>query len=111
MSGAREPLEAVIQHLESWRDDVIRELRDGAPEDRVRLKVAIEQATNLLRFAEEWKITPACRVYELPWHGSGYTDYRIICDHESDNRDYWTEVERDGEKVWLSPGDLIIERP
>jgi hypothetical protein len=109
MSGIREPLEPVIQQLESWRDDVIQGLRDHASDECVRLKVAIEQAANLLRLAEEWGITPACRVNQLPPHGSGYAEYRIMCDHESDDRENWTEVKLDGEHLRLCPGDLIVE--
>ncbi len=50
-------------------------------------------------------------IHELPNHDSGYADYRVICDHESDDRHLWSEVEMNGSPIHLSPGDLVIICP
>ncbi|MEZ0230225.1 MAG: hypothetical protein ACAI25_16505 [Planctomycetota bacterium] len=103
----------VRERLAEWRSEVIEQLRgaggDGA---LLTLKLEIEAALRCLDLCERAGITGTERVHTLPsLEGrGGYSEYRVLDDAETEDREHWTEPEIEGEKRRLTPGDVLIER-
>lgn len=50
------------------------------------------------------------RIVELPDSHTGYSDYRIMNDCESDDPAQWIELKINNETIRLSEGDIIIRK-
>lgn len=48
-------------------------------------------------------------IIKLQDMNTGYSEYRVINDCESDDRDFWVEYTNDNKIVRLDPGDLLIK--
>lgn len=102
--------DAVIAQLEHLRADAIASLRQG---DRTHLahKLQLDDAIASLRFCEAHAITAAAVVTQLPETRTRTpsSEYRIVEDHESDDRELWTELHVDQHPVRPSPGMLLLD--
>lgn len=81
-------------------------------ETNIQLKKNLSETLYLLDIFEKYRIKKETveTVFELPVSNTGYSDYRIINDCESDDPDQWLEVSISGEKIRLSEGDLVIRK-
>ena len=48
-------------------------------------------------------------IIQLTNKNTGYSEYRIINDCESDNRELWVEYKNGNEKIILNEGDFLIK--
>lgn len=113
MSNPNHPLQfdLVIAQLEQWRDDAKDELR--APitrENALELKRQLDVAVECLEFCQRYQIRPTAHVTVLPptQTRTPSSEYRVMEDHESENREDWTEVEVDGRQFRPGEGDIIL---
>ena len=100
----------VIRQLESNIDDLINELRVNKNEELLNKKLQFSMAVEWLKKGMRFQIHPKSKVKVLPEQKTmtPSSEYRIIEDHESDNKEYWTEVRPNGEELRPSPGDFVI---
>lgn len=91
-------------------NDLIRNDIDKA--SNLRLKKELSEAIYLLNILKQHQISKKTveAIIELPSSNTGYSDYRIINDCESDDPDHWLEVRINDEKIRLAEGDIVIRR-
>lgn len=104
----------VLARLRSWRSEVVQEL--GNPEKQqegVRLKHQLDRAIGCLELCRGFDVRPDSKVVVIPAPETltPSSEFRLIEDHETDNREQWTEVRADGAFIRPLPGSLIIESP
>jgi len=101
----------VQEQLGQWRNTVLAQLKDPASRpDALRLKIEIEQAMACLGFCERHQIQPNARAVHLPEPKtqSPSSEYRIVEDQETDQREHWIEVSLEGTPLRPSPGTLLV---
>lgn len=106
----------VIDHLEQWLADLSQVTEFSSTEEKaehIGLMNRIDTAIAQLPLCEKHRITGGswfCPLPEIPYH-SYAPEYRIVDDSESDNPDWWREVEfEDRGIVRLTGGDVVIKR-
>nr|WP_051033523.1 hypothetical protein [Acetivibrio cellulolyticus] len=104
-----------INKLQELRDCAIKELKQGKNEF-LKTKLELDRAISCLEFCMEHDLFSDNKekysVLELPLpEGTGYfSDYRIVDDCETEDKEFWRELKFEGKKVFLSSGDIIIKR-
>ena len=106
---------AVVHKLGLWREEAITQLRDPqAHDEALILKRQLDSAIAALELCQRFQIRPDARVTVLPgfstMSGPSFTEYRLMEDSETENREDWFELEIDGEPVRLAPGDIVLEQ-
>jgi len=78
----------------------------------LQLRNELMDAHHLLTVFEKYRITKKTieTIFELPNANTGYSEYRIVNDCESDNPDHWIEVNMDNKPIVLNDGDIIIKK-
>ena len=63
-----------------------------------------------MKKGEQFQIDPKSELYELPEQKTPTpsSEFRIIEDHESDDEQYWKELDFNGKQLRPVPGDLIL---
>lgn len=81
-------------------------------ESNLNLKKELSETLYLLNIFDEYQISKKTidTIIELPSSNTGYSDYRIINDCESDDLDHWLEVSINEEKIRLAEGDIVIRK-
>lgn len=81
-------------------------------ESNLNLKKELSETLYLLNIFDEYQISKKTidTIIELPSSSTGYSDYRIINDCESDDPDHWLEVSINEEKIRLAEGDIVIRK-
>ena len=108
-------MDYVINKLQELRDYAINELKQGKNEFR-KTKLELDRAISCLEFCNEHNLfidkKEKYSAFELPLPvGTGcFSDYRIVDDCETEDKEFWRELKFEGKKVFLSPGDIIIKR-
>jgi len=103
---------AVLQRLNSWREEVLVQLRDPPRHtETLALKLQLDDAIAALELCERYQIRPEATVTVLPSLKTMTPScaYRIAEDNESDNQAEWVELEINDYHFELSTGDIIIE--
>lgn len=105
----------VISHLHSEMQNVENKLTSRYNHSKnLSYKIQIENAIKCLEACEKFKILPqkVMNITELPKQNTGYAEYRIMNDCETENRKNWIELidEERKELIRLLPKDIIIER-
>lgn len=100
----------VIADLKEQRKARIKLLKSGN-QDVLAEKLEYDDAIAILEFAIKWNISSNAVVAKLPANKTSTpsSEYRIIEDHESDDRKWWTEVEVDNKAIRPLEGSLILE--
>ena len=103
---------AVLQRLNSWRVEVIGQLRDPSRHaEALTLKLQLDAAIAAPEFCGRHQISPEAIVTVLPDLRTMTPScaYRVVEDNETDNQADWVELEINDYHLELSPGDIIIE--
>ena len=108
-------LDHAIQVLSTARDRAVERLRGVSEQERQSAlgeKIELDRAIGCLRLCMRYDISPTDRVSVLPEPTTltPSSEYRIVEDHESDDRAWWTEVRIDGYPLRPVPGALIVEK-
>ncbi|REC63973.1 hypothetical protein DRF65_04550 [Chryseobacterium pennae] len=81
-------------------------------ESNIQLKKDLSDSIHLLDMFDRYEINKRTvdDIWSLPDFNTGYSDYRIINDCESDDPAQWIELSINNEKIRLSEGDIIIRK-
>ena len=104
-------MEKVIKLLEERRWQIVDNLKSGNKEYLSELQ-EIDKAIGWLKKVNVLNLSNIQRydVIELPFLNTGWSEYRIINDCETDNINDWIELKIDNNFVRLTAGDLIIQK-
>ncbi len=107
-------MQQVLLKLRSWRDETVAALRSDSGDRSVELalKRELDRAIACVELCDRYAIDPQGKVTVLPESRTRTpsSEYRLVEDHETDDRAHWTEVHVDGEPVRPAPGDAILTR-
>ncbi|MEG0927327.1 hypothetical protein [Chryseobacterium sp.] len=86
--------------------------REINKESNLQLRNELSEVIYLISLSDKHQINKKSikTILELPDSNTGYSDYRIINDCESDQPDHWIEVSIHNEKIRLAEGDIIIQK-
>lgn len=81
-------------------------------ESNIQLKKELSELLYLQEIAEQYHISKnrIGSIFELPDSNTGYSDYRIMNDCESDDSAQWIELRINGNNIRLSEGDIVIRK-
>ncbi|WP_160139604.1 hypothetical protein [Chryseobacterium sp. c4a] len=101
--------EFIVREIEKLNDLISNEVNK---ESNVQLKEELSETVHLLDMFNGYQISKKTvdMILELPDFRTGYSDYRIINDCESDDPKQWVELNINNENVRLSDGDIIIKK-
>jgi len=102
----------IVKRLHQWRNTVLEQMRDPASKsESARLKLQLDDAIDCLGLCERYQIGPNARVVRLPEPRTNTpsSEYRVVEDQETDQREHWIEVVIDGAPISPAPGSLLIE--
>ena len=105
---------AVLPQLRRLREEALLQLRHATdPQTRAQaleLKLQLDDAIGCLELCQQHGIRPNAQVLTLPalQTQTPSSEYRIIEDHESDDRTWWQELSVDDEPMRLHEGDMIV---
>ncbi|WP_216596375.1 hypothetical protein [Allocoleopsis franciscana] len=82
-----------------------------AREETLQLKSQLDQAIACLQMCERYQISLNAKVIEIPPpNNSCLSQYHLMDDCGSIERDCWTEVEANGKFIAVLPKTLLIQR-
>ncbi len=83
-----------------------------ANHEALNRKRELNRAIRILRWAQSFALAGDEKSVVVPEARTKTpsSEFRVLEDHETDDRKWWTEVETDGERLRLYPGDLIVRR-
>lgn len=103
-------MEEIIERLLEWKREI--EEDPELPKDVKWTKSTdIDLVIGRLRLCEEHEIYPKSIVIPLPTQlvRSGSSDYRIMEDCETEDRQSWKEAKHRGKPIRANEGDLLIK--
>ncbi|WP_313563423.1 hypothetical protein [Ruminiclostridium cellobioparum] len=103
----------VIEKLHELRNIEVEKLKAGN-KDSLKSKLELDRAIKCLSFCNKNNLftntNENYQVIELPMTSDLYSEYRIIDDCETEDRNMWKELELDNNKLFLHPGDIVITK-
>jgi hypothetical protein len=110
-------MQIAVAHLRSLHEQLTEELKRVPRTDHENLArllgmlSEVDLACQRLELCEKWQIFPRSIIRTLPPQKceSGSSDYRIMEDCETENRQSWMEADFAGRTVRFNAGDLIIQ--
>lgn len=84
----------------------IRSLKGNNKELYLKLELLKKIAIYLSQNEVEGKLDELIQLVDM---NTGYSEYRLINDCESDNRDLWIEYNQKNESIRLNPGDFLLK--
>jgi hypothetical protein len=82
---------------------------ESSYKDNPELKHKLELVKKLITYLSEHDIERSVgEIIPILGNNTGYSEYRIINDCESDNPALWSEYQYNGEKVRLNTGDIVL---
>jgi len=105
-------MEMVIEKLNNWLNEVRAQLTESPKNIELHeLASQIDLAIQNIQLCEKYGILPKSIIKQLPAQlcKSQSSDYRILEDLESENREQWIEVSINSEPIRLNDGDLVIQ--
>lgn len=81
-------------------------------ESNIKLKQELSEMIHLWNIFDKYKVNKNTieTIFEVPDSHTGYSDYRIVNDCESDDPQHWIELNINNESIKLSEGDIIIKK-
>ena len=78
----------------------------------VSYKKELEQLLFLKKLSDTYHLEPKDieKVIVLPAPSMAFADFRIIDDVETDEREYWKELQMESENLSLNEGDIVIKK-
>ena len=78
----------------------------------ITYKKELEQLLFLKKLSDTYHLEPKDieKVIVLPQPSMAFADFRIVDDVETDEREYWKELEIEGKKLSLNEGDILIKK-
>lgn len=87
-------------------------LSDEEKQALVSHKKELEQLLFLKKLSDTYHLEPKDieKVIVLPAPSMAFADFRIVDDVETDEREYWKELQMEGENLSLNEGDIVIKK-
>ena len=87
-------------------------LSDEEKQALITYKKELEQLLFLKKLSDTYHLEPKDieKVIVLPAPSMAFANFQIIDDVETDEREYWKELEIEGEKLSLNEGDIVIKK-
>ena len=87
-------------------------LLQGEKQALVSYKKELEQLLFLKKLSDTYHLEPKDieKVIVLPAPSMAFADFRIVDDVETDEREYWKELEIESENLSLNEGDIVIRK-
>lgn len=100
----------VLSTLNILRSQALSRLSNG-DNTALAVKLQLDDAIRSLQFCQQHQITASAKVIKLPSTRTATpsSEYRIIEDHETEQRQYWTELSLNDQPVRPSPGTLLLD--
>ena len=78
----------------------------------ITYKKELEQLLFLKKLSDTYHLEPKDieKVIVLPAPSMAFADFRIVDDVETDEREYWKELQVEGENLSLNEGDILIKK-
>jgi hypothetical protein len=115
-SGTEVKFTQVLEKLNKWRHELVEQMRSPSitelhREEVLKLKVQLDQAIGCLQLCERYQILLTSKVIEIVRAQQDHSsEYHLMDDCASAERDSWIEVEVNGKPIELSPEFLIVEK-
>ena len=105
------------QLIEDELHKTIHQLKEVSLSDEekhalVSYKKELEQLLFLKKLSDTYHLEPKDieKVIVLPAPSMAFADFRIVDDVETDEREYWKELEIESENLSLNEGDIVIRK-
>ena len=87
-------------------------LLDEEKQALITYKKELEQLLFLKKLSDTYHLEPKDieKVIVLPTPSMAFADFRIVDDVETDEREYWKELQVEGENLSLNEGDILIKK-
>ncbi len=109
-------MELVIHHLQQQAEAISLqlsspELSQAQRQQLIAFKNQIRTALQSIQICQQWQITPRARIHRLPPQKTRTpsSEYRLMEDCETEQREYWQEAQFDGETLRFSEFDLLVQ--
>ena len=78
----------------------------------ITYKKELEQLLFLKKLSDTYHLEPKDieKVIVLPAPSMAFADFRIVDDVETDEREYWKELQVEGENLSLNEGEFLIKK-
>ena len=105
------------QLIEDELEKTIHQLKEVSLSDEdkqalINYKKELEQLLFLKKLSDTCHLEPKDieKVIVLPAPSMAFADFRIVDDVETDEREYWKELEIESENLSLNEGDIVIRK-
>ena len=105
------------QLIEDELEKTIHQLKEISLSDEdkqalINYKKELEQLLFLKKLSDTYHLEPKDieKVIVLPAPSMAFADFRIIDDVETDEREYWKELQMESENLSLNEGDIVIKK-
>ena len=105
------------QLIEDEFEKTIHQLKEVSLSDEdkqalINYKKELEQLLFLKKLSDTYHLEPKDieKVIVLPAPSMAFADFRIVDDVETDEREYWKELEIESENLSLNEGDIVIRK-
>ena len=102
-------MKTIINILEKERKKIVEHIKSGDKNYLEKLK-ELDKAINWIKKLDELNIENVQKynIIKLPNMGTGWSEYRIMNDCETDNRQMWIELKINNEKLYMTWDDIVI---
>ena len=110
MKTAKQLIEEELQKVVHQLKEV--SLSEEKKQALITYKKELEQLLFLKKLLETYHLEPKDieKVIVLPQPSMAFADFRIVDDVETDEREYWKELQVEGKKLSLNEGDILIKK-
>lgn len=102
-------MQKAIEYLQECRKQKVEHLKNKENEYLTELQ-ELDKAINWLRKIDELNLRGVQKydLLELPDIKTGFSEFRILNDCETDDRNLWIELKKDDYPVFMTAGDILI---
>lgn len=102
-----------VKNMISNEIEKINELirRNENKDENIKLKNELLEVLFLINLSETYHISKSQieNIFKIPKTNTGYSEFRLINDCESDDPLNWTEMMIDNENIHLNENDIVIK--
>ena len=110
MKTAKQLIEEELQKMVHQLKEI--SLSDEEKQALINYKKELEQLLFLKKLSDTYHLEPKDieKVIVLPAPSMAFADFRIVDDVETDEREYWKELQMESENLSLNEGDIVIRK-
>ena len=110
MKTAKQLIEEELQKMVHQLKEI--SLSDEEKQALINYKKELEQLVFLKKLSDTYHLEPKDieKVIVLPAPSMAFAGFRIVDDVETDEREYWKELQMESENLSLNEGDIVIKK-